>query len=107
MHLPQDFPFSLAFRLFSGSGCILFRLYLLLRFQLLAAHLGKIGLVTNLPSVFRFFLAAFSRTAIGGFVSGIAKGVLRTLALLPQLVSEIRIFLASHRLHPLYFLHFG
>ena len=44
---------------------------------------------------------------ICGFASGIAKGVLRTLALLPQLVSEIRIFLASHRLHPLYFLHFG
>ena len=63
--------------------------------------------MANLPSMFRFFLTAVSRTAIGGFVSGIAKGVLRTLALLPQLVSEIRIFLASHRLHPLYFLHFG
>ena len=26
--------------------------------------------MTNLPAVFRFFLAAVSRTAIGGFVSG-------------------------------------
>ena len=63
--------------------------------------------MANLSSVFRFFLAAFSRTATYGFVSGIAKGVLRTLALLPQLVSEIRIFLASNRLRLLCFLHFG
>ena len=63
--------------------------------------------MANLPSVFRFFLVAVSRTAIGSFVSGIAKGVLRTLALLPQLVSEIRIFLASHCLRLLCFLNFG
>ena len=30
--------------------------------------------MTNLPSVFRFFLAAVSRTAVCGFASGIGEG---------------------------------
>ena len=100
VHLPQDFPVSLAFRLFPGSGCILlFAFYLLLRFQLLAAHLGKIGLMANLPSMFRFFLTAVSRTLSAALFLESRRVFSAPRAPAAACLRDSD-FLASHRLHP-------
>lgn len=94
-HLLQDSPASLAYRPFSRKP--LHSSSPLPPAPISASYCASWQDRPRDESAFGvpLFLAAVSRTAVCGLASGIAKGVFRTLALLPQLVSEIRIFLPA------------